>query len=90
MLSYSCRTYATLISAASGRSRLQQVVEWLGGEGYEGLLVFDECHKAKNFAPGKEAQSTKVRVRACRNRTAARTQRLRLLEVTPSRAPPRP
>lgn len=22
--------------------------------------VFDECHKAKNFVPGKEAQSTKV------------------------------
>lgn len=27
---------------------------------WEGVLVFDECHKAKNFAPGKEAQSTKV------------------------------
>ena len=24
------------------------------------LQVFDECHKAKNFVPGKEAQSTKV------------------------------
>ena len=22
--------------------------------------MFDECHKAKNFVPGKEAQSTKV------------------------------
>jgi hypothetical protein len=27
---------------------------------WDGVLVFDECHKAKNFAPGKEAQSTKV------------------------------
>lgn len=27
---------------------------------WDGLLVFDECHKAKNFTPGKEAQSTKV------------------------------
>jgi hypothetical protein len=27
---------------------------------WDGVLVFDECHKAKNFTPGKEAQSTKV------------------------------
>ncbi len=30
---------------------------------WEGLVVLDECHKAKNFAPGKEAASTKVRGR---------------------------
>jgi len=29
-------------------SRLQQIVEWLGGESFEGALVFDECHRAKN------------------------------------------
>ena len=29
-------------------SRLQQIVEWLGGETFDGALVFDECHKAKN------------------------------------------
>jgi hypothetical protein len=28
---------------------------------WDGVIVFDECHKAKNFAPGKEAQSTKAR-----------------------------
>jgi hypothetical protein len=27
---------------------------------FDGLVVFDECHKAKNFVAGKEAQSTKV------------------------------
>jgi hypothetical protein len=33
---------------------------------WDGVLVFDECHRAKNFVPGKEAQSTKVCVlRAC-------------------------
>jgi len=32
---------------------------------WDGVLVFDECHKAKNFAPGKEAQSTKVSVWVC-------------------------
>jgi hypothetical protein len=26
-------------------SRLAQLVEWCGGEGFEGLLVLDECHK---------------------------------------------
>jgi hypothetical protein len=43
-----------------GRSRLQQVSEWLGGPSFDGCLLFDECHKAKHFVPGKEAQSTKV------------------------------
>lgn len=33
--------------AADG-SRLSQIVEWLGGEQFDGALVFDECHKAKN------------------------------------------
>ena len=33
---------------AGAGSRLQQIVEWLGGDAFEGALVFDECHKAKN------------------------------------------
>ena len=41
-------------------SRLQQLVSWCGGEAFDGCLVFDECHKAKNFIPGKEQRSTKV------------------------------
>ncbi|KFM23228.1 Strawberry notch-like protein 1 [Auxenochlorella protothecoides] len=40
-----------------GRTRLQQVVQWLGGPSFNGALVFDE---SKNFVPGKEAQSTRV------------------------------
>ncbi|CAM9598312.1 unnamed protein product [Discosporangium mesarthrocarpum] len=31
-----------------------------GGEGFEGCLVFDEAHKAKNFNSAKEEASTKV------------------------------
>ena len=42
------------------RSRLQQLVSWCGGEAFDGCLIFDECHKAKNFNPGKEQRSTKV------------------------------
>ena len=57
------RTYSTLIgSGAKGKcSRLQQVIDWVGGPSFDGCIVLDECHKAKNFVPGKEGQSTKVR-----------------------------
>lgn len=54
------RTYSTLISNHKGRTRLQQVIDWVGGPEFSGVLCFDECHKAKNFVPGKESQSTKV------------------------------
>ncbi|CAH1780986.1 unnamed protein product, partial [Owenia fusiformis] len=61
-------TYATLVSStqkggffgSAKQSRLQQLVKWCGGENFEGCLIFDECHKAKNFVPGKEQSSTKV------------------------------
>ncbi|KAG1681531.1 hypothetical protein FOA52_014037 [Chlamydomonas sp. UWO 241] len=51
-------TYSTLTSSAKGRSRMQQVINWLGGPDWDGVLVLDECHKAKNFA--KEAGGTKM------------------------------
>ena len=52
-------TYATLVSSvnksgafsSTKSSRLQQLVDWCGGEDFDGCLVFDECHKAKNFVP---------------------------------------
>ncbi|KAK7104354.1 uncharacterized protein [Littorina saxatilis] len=61
-------TYATLVSSVQSggklnsarRSRLQQLIDWCGGPEYEGCLIFDECHKAKNFVPNKEQASTKV------------------------------
>ena len=58
-------TYATLVSATSGQkqrggSRLSQLVDWCGGAAFDGLLLFDECHKAKNYQPGKEEASSKV------------------------------
>ena len=55
-----CRTYSTLVSHVKGSSRLDQVVSWVGGADFDGPLIFDECHKSKNFVPGKEAQSTRV------------------------------
>lgn len=54
-------TYSTLVSGARGcGSRMEQLVQWCGGESFDGCLLFDEAHKAKNFAPGKEGASTKV------------------------------
>ena len=55
LLSASCRTEQACV----------QVVKWAGGDEFDGCLVFDECHKSKNFVPGKEAQSTKVGMAGC-------------------------
>ncbi|GMH33357.1 hypothetical protein BSKO_01191 [Bryopsis sp. KO-2023] len=53
-------TYSTLISSTQKRSRLDQIVDWVGGEEFDGCLIFDECHKAKNFSCGNVEKSTKV------------------------------
>ncbi|VTJ68873.1 Hypothetical predicted protein [Marmota monax] len=49
-------TYSALIgeSQAGGqhRTRLRQILQWCG-EAFEGVIVFDECHKAKNAGSTK-------------------------------------
>ncbi|KAH7536674.1 hypothetical protein FEM48_Zijuj03G0009500 [Ziziphus jujuba var. spinosa] len=53
-------TYSSLIaSSEKGRSRLQQLVQWCGPD-YDGLIVFDECHKAKNLVPEAGSQPTRT------------------------------
>ncbi|XP_019432321.1 PREDICTED: protein strawberry notch isoform X2 [Lupinus angustifolius] len=53
-------TYNSLIaSSEKGRSRLQQLVQWCG-PGFDGLVVFDECHKAKNLVPESGSQPTRT------------------------------
>ncbi|KAM3213142.1 hypothetical protein ACQJBY_065881 [Aegilops geniculata] len=53
-------TYSSLIaSSEKGHSRLRQLVEWCGSE-YDGLVVFDECHKAKNLIPEAGGQPTRT------------------------------
>ncbi|OVA03143.1 zinc finger protein [Macleaya cordata] len=53
-------TYSSLIaSSEKGRSRLQQLLQWCGSE-YDGLVVFDECHKAKNLIPEAGSQPTRT------------------------------
>ena len=36
---------------------MQQIVDWCGREQFDGCLIFDESHKAKNFLPGKDGMS---------------------------------
>lgn len=53
-------TYSSLIaSSEKGRSRLQQLVQWCGPD-FDGLLIFDECHKAKNLVPEAGGQATRT------------------------------
>ena len=47
-----------MISGHSKKSRLKQLIDWCGGETFDGCLVFDECHKAKNFIPVSSYKST--------------------------------
>ena len=47
-----------MLSTGEG-SRLQQMVDWLGGEGFAGALVFDECHRAKNCIAKQAAMGRK-------------------------------
>ncbi len=45
------RTYSTLISAGRGRTRLQQLIDWVGGAAFEGVICLDECHKGEPQGP---------------------------------------
>lgn len=50
-------TYSALISKnLHGRSRLSQIIEWLG-EDFDGLIIFDESHKAKNLLPDNQGKA---------------------------------
>ena len=48
-------TYSSLISESttakgSCKTRIGQLIQWFG-EDYDGVIIFDECHKAKNLVP---------------------------------------
>ncbi|RNA44326.1 strawberry notch -like protein, partial [Brachionus plicatilis] len=60
-------TYSSLIGESQQKtenkkysSRLEQLFQWLGGEAFDGVIVFDECHKAKNLVPIGSAKPTKT------------------------------
>ncbi|KAL3149047.1 hypothetical protein ABBQ32_001892 [Trebouxia sp. C0010 RCD-2024] len=53
-------TYTSLTSSSDrGDTRLRQLINWAGPT-FDGLIIFDECHKAKNLVPEAGSKSTKV------------------------------
>ncbi|XP_055631316.1 protein strawberry notch isoform X2 [Toxorhynchites rutilus septentrionalis] len=57
-------TYSALIgeSQSTGgkyKTRLKQLLNWCG-EDFDGVIVFDECHKAKNLCPTGSSKPTKT------------------------------
>ncbi|XP_035691561.1 protein strawberry notch homolog 1-like isoform X1 [Branchiostoma floridae] len=56
-------TYSSLIGESQGsgkyRTRMQQILHWCG-EDFDGVIVFDECHKAKNLCPVGSSKPTKT------------------------------
>jgi hypothetical protein len=32
--------------------RMDQLIKWCGGAAFDGCIIFDECHKAKNYREG--------------------------------------
>lgn len=54
-------TYSSLIaSSEKGHSRLKQLANWCGLSQFDGLIIFDECHKAKNLVPEAGGQPTRT------------------------------
>ena len=45
-----------LTASSKGKTRLGQIVRWLG-EDFDGLIVFDEGHKAKNLSAKKPTKT---------------------------------
>ena len=53
-------SYSSLISGCdNGSTRIDQLCQWCTKH-FNGLIVFDECHKAKNLVPESGAKPTKV------------------------------
>ncbi|KAH0549995.1 protein strawberry notch isoform X2 [Cotesia glomerata] len=58
-------TYSALIgessqsSGAKYKSRLKQLLQWCGDD-FDGLIIFDECHRAKNLCPTGSSKPTKT------------------------------
>lgn len=51
-------TYDTLISVSNaGKSRLNQLIQWCGDD-FDGVIVFDESHKAKKLFASKKGNES--------------------------------
>uniref|UniRef100_A0A8C9IIP0 Protein strawberry notch homolog 1 n=1 Tax=Piliocolobus tephrosceles TaxID=591936 RepID=A0A8C9IIP0_9PRIM len=56
-------TYSSLIgesqSGSKYKTRLKQLLHWCGDD-FDGVIVFDECHKSKNLRPVGSSKPTKT------------------------------
>ncbi|CAH8510184.1 unnamed protein product [Heterobilharzia americana] len=58
-------TYSSLIGESQGsakakyKTRLKQLVHWCGKK-FDGVIIFDECHRAKNLTPSGSQKPTKT------------------------------
>lgn len=56
-------TYSSLIGESQSdgkyKTRLKQLMRWCG-EDFDGVIVFDECHRAKNLCPVGSSKPTKT------------------------------
>uniref|UniRef100_A0A8C1DCR4 Protein strawberry notch homolog 1 n=1 Tax=Cyprinus carpio carpio TaxID=630221 RepID=A0A8C1DCR4_CYPCA len=56
-------TYSSLIgesqSGGKYKTRLKQLLHWCGDD-FDGVIIFDECHKAKNVCPIGSSKPTKT------------------------------
>mmetsp|Transcript_21181 Transcript_21181/g.47283 ORF Transcript_21181/g.47283 Transcript_21181/m.47283 type:complete len:1771 (-) Transcript_21181:242-5554(-) len=74
-------TYSTLISktgrgkkgGGEEKTRLDQIVEWCGGEEFDGLLMFDECHKAKNVTLDENGNAVTDPDKSTRGKESSKT-----------------
>ena len=63
-------TYRTLIGVSRNGSRLGQLLDWCG-EDFDGLILMDECHKAKNIALDENDKVKDVGSAECSKAAAA-------------------
>lgn len=50
-------TYHTLIRKSQYTTRLKQIIDWCGKD-FDGCIIFDECHRAKNLCPVESGKPT--------------------------------
>ena len=51
-------TYSTLIASNRlGDTRLRQIRDWLGADDFDGAIILDEAHRAKNYNSTRTADA---------------------------------
>lgn len=64
LVTYSCLVAKQGKAKATERSRVEQLQEWLDGRRFDGVLAFDEAHKAKGAAHNQPVGKTVVELQA--------------------------